>query len=148
MIMPGIKNDITNDFIQSQNLLSELGFYACNIHGFDWYYDKLTIKIGILDYHIYDDVTRNYVNKPHICLSLQWGDGEEHSSLITQSWKTIRQIIISSSITDLGIKSLNRNIKLYALLNNIDYKPSGDGFISCTALKLNPELYSRFCKKK
>lgn len=148
MIMPGIKNDITNDFIQSQNLLKDLGFSPDYVPGFNWYYDKLKIKISLMDYHVYDDVTRNYVNKPHICLSLQWGDGEEHSSLITQSWKTIRQIIISSSITDLGIKSLNRNIKLYALLNNIDYKPSGDGFISCTALKLNPELYSRFCKKK
>lgn len=147
MIIPGIKNDITSDFIESQNLLKELGFYACNIHGFDWNYDKLTIKVGILDYHIYDDDVRNYVTKPHLSLTLRWDDngllGEEHSVLITQNWESIRQTIISSSITDLGIKSLNRSIKLYALLNNIDYKPSGDGFISCMALKLNPKLYLR-----
>ena len=96
-----------------------------------------------MDYHIYDDEVRNYVTKPHLSLTLRWDVGEEHSVLITQNWESIRQTIISSSITDLGVKSLNRSIKLYALLNNIDYKPSNDGFISCMALKLNPRLYLR-----
>ena len=143
-----MKYNISNDFILTQMFLSELGFTRTNVSGMVWYYDKLKVSLHIIEHSEYE--LGKYVRVPAIKLSLLWyssGIREEIDVLITQNWKSIRQIILSSSITDLGIEPLNRSIKLYCLLNNIEYKPSSDGSISCMALKLNKELYLKFSNK-
>ena len=146
-----MKYDIANDFVLTQMFLSELGFTRTNVSGMVWYYDKLKVSLHIIEHSEYSNELGKYVRVPAIKLSLLWdeyssGIREEIDVLITQDWKSIRQTILSSSITDLGIKPLNRSIKLYCLLNNIEYKQSSEGSISCMALKLNKELYLKFSK--
>ena len=118
-----MKSDITNDFIQSQRLLDELGFTRGYVPGFVWHYDNLQVSLGLMDYHIYDESSSKNVIRPHIKLTYKYTCPEtfneyvEADVLITQNWEGIRQSILSSSITDLGIKPLNRGIKLYCILN-------------------------------
>jgi len=135
-----MKSDITQDFIQSQILLDDLGFTRGYIPGFVWNYDSLEISLGLTDYHIYDNILNKNVIRPHIKLTYKYTNDNPVDVLITQNWESIRQSILSSSITDLGIKPLNRAIKLYCILNNLEYRESPKGSYSCMALKLNPKI--------
>lgn len=138
-----MKTDITNDIILIENFVKEIGFHKDNVYG-TWHYGNLSIKLFILDYPGYSS---KYL-LPHIKLSLKYDDIEDTSDYIdvniTQSWLDIRRILLSSSITDLGIKPLNRSIKLYCILNNIKYEESPNGSISCIALKLDKSLILNF----
>jgi len=123
-------------------LLDDLGFKRGYVPGFVWNYDDLEISLGLTDYHIYDNILNKNVIRPHIKLTYKWKTNVA-DVLITQNWESIRLSILSSSITDLGIKSLNRAIKLYCILNDLEYRESPKGSYSCMALKLNPEILCR-----
>ncbi len=140
-----IKRDIHKDFIECQEALRELGFTTTN-GGFMWMYELLNIYISPITYHIYDENLCRNVDAPHIMLSYEYNSGEKVDVQITQHSSSIIRSILSNSLTDLGIKALNRNIKMYCLLNGIDYEGTKAGTISCMALKLKPDLYSLFWK--
>lgn len=145
-----IKTNILDDVLKSREFLKELGFTQNDTSGFSWYYEDISVTLYLLDYGIYDDVEGKYIQCPNINLSLRWMGNdvqEEHSVLITQNWEVIRRTMLSSSITDLGIKTLNRNIKLYSLLNGVECKFSEGTSISCMALKLNPRLITKLFSK-
>jgi len=107
-------------------LLDDLGFKRGYVPGFVWNYDDLEISLGLTDYHIYDNILNKNVIRPHIKLTYKWKTNVA-DVLITQNWESIRLSILSSSITDLGIKSLNRAIKLYCILNDLEYRESPKG---------------------
>ncbi len=142
-----MKIDITNDIILTQNFLSEIGFLKTHVSGFVWYYQKLYITLSIIDLIVYSDDDKSKYQLPHIKLSLKYEDittSEDIDVNVTQDWLSIRQILLGSSITDLGIKPLNRSIKLYCILNDIEYKESVKGSCNCLALKLKPRNYLKF----
>jgi hypothetical protein len=150
-----MKSDVREDFTLAKQLLDDLGFvrgYTGSTKVHIWECGRLRVSLSVIPHHIYDTESRTNIIKPHIKLTYTWmrewidddwtKGNTDIDVLITQDFESIRQSIISSSLTDLGIKVLNRNIKLYALFNNIDYKPSEEGSISCMALKLNPKLFT------
>lgn len=142
-----VKKDVRQDFIECQDALRDLGFTTSN-GGFMWSYELLNIYIYPIDYHAYDDCSGVNVNAPHIMLSYSYDCGDKIDVHISQHSFSLIQSILSSSITDLEIKALNRNIKMYCLLNGIEYVESGIDSVSCMALKLKPDLMWNKRKRK
>jgi hypothetical protein len=136
-----MKTNIRQDFIDSQNLLRDLGF-TTNNGGFLFSYENLDVYLSPITHHIYHN--GKFVMAPHIKLSYAYNGGEIRDVLITQTIIGVKQSILSSSLIDLRIKALNRNIKMYCILNGHDYVESKNGSISCMALALNPKLYLTF----